>query len=133
MPSDDDKDKIAKALDLTPLEQNTPKSIVIDPIDNDVQLDFQYTRMNLKNVIESGAHALDEMIEIAKSSQQPRAFEVVATLINTLAGANKDLLDLNKKYKDLMPESSRPSNVTNNLFVGSTSELLQLLKKKVEN
>ena len=132
MPNDD-KDKIAKALDLTPLEQSTPKSIVIDAIDNDVQLDFQYTRMNLKNVIESGAHALDEMIEIAKSSQQPRAFEVVATLINTLAGANKDLLDLNKKYKDLMPESSRPSNVTNNLFVGSTSELLQLLKKKVEN
>jgi hypothetical protein len=71
------------------------------------------------------------MIEIAKSSQQARSFEVVATLISTLSTANKDLLDLNKKYKDLSGELT-PRNVTNNLFVGSTSELLQALKNKVE-
>jgi hypothetical protein len=55
----------------------------------------------------------------------------VATLISTLSTANKDLLDLNKKYKDLSGELT-PKNVTNNLFVGSTSELLQALKNKVE-
>lgn len=131
--SDDDNDKIAKALDLTPMPPSEVKPIVINAAETDIELDFQYTRMNLKNVIESGVHALDEMIEIAKSSQQPRAFEVVATLINTLSGANKDLLDLNKKYRDLAPENASPTKVTNNLFVGSTSELLQMLKKKVED
>jgi hypothetical protein len=128
MPKDD---KIAKALDLTPVEPTSPRQIVIEPMQDDVHLDFQYTRMNLKQVIEQGVHALDEMIEIAKSSQQARSFEVVATLISTLSTANKDLLDLNKKYKDLSGELT-PKNVTNNLFVGSTSELLQALKNKVE-
>jgi hypothetical protein len=129
MPPKDDK--IAKALDLTPVEPTSPRQIVIEPMQDDVHLDFQYTRMNLKQVIEQGVHALDEMIEIAKSSQQARSFEVVATLISTLSTANKDLLDLNKKYKDLSGELT-PRNVTNNLFVGSTSELLQALKNKVE-
>jgi len=129
MPPKDDK--IAKALDLTPVEPTSPRQIVIEPMQDDVHLDFQYTRMNLKQVIEQGIHALDEMIEIAKSSQQARSFEVVATLISTLSTANKDLLDLNKKYKDLSGELT-PRNVTNNLFVGSTSELLQALKNKVE-
>jgi hypothetical protein len=129
MPPKDDK--IAKALDLTPVEPTSPRQIVIEPMQDDVHLDFQYTRMNLKQVIEQGVHALDEMIEIAKSSQQARSFEVVATLISTLSTANKDLLDLNKKYKDLSGELT-PKNVTNNLFVGSTSELLQALKNKVE-
>lgn len=132
MPPKDDK--IAKALDLTPVEPTAPRQLVIEPMQDDIHLDFQYTRMNLKQVIEQGVHALDEMIEIAKSSQQARSFEVVATLIGTLSSANKDLLDLNKKYKDLSDGSSpsSKSGVTNNLFVGSTSELLQMLKNKVE-
>jgi len=129
MPPKDDK--IAKALDLTPVEPTSQRQIVIEPMQDDVHLDFQYTRMNLKQVIEQGIHALDEMIEIAKSSQQARSFEVVATLISTLSTANKDLLDLNKKYKDISGELT-PKNVTNNLFVGSTTELLQALKNKVE-
>jgi hypothetical protein len=129
MPKDD---KIAKALDLTPVESTQARQLVIEPMQDDIHLDFQYTRMNLKQVIEQGVHALDEMIEIAKSSQQARSFEVVATLISTLSTANKDLLDLNKKYKDLNDGSSPKGGVTNNLFVGSTSELLQMLKHKVE-
>jgi hypothetical protein len=125
-------DKIAKALDLTPMEPTNPRHLVIEPMQDDIHLDFQYTRMNLKQVIEQGVHALDEMIEIAKSSQQARAFEVVATLVSTLSNANKDLLDLNKKYKDLNDGQSSKGGVTNNLFVGSTTELLQMLKNKVE-
>jgi len=130
MPKKDDK--IAKALDLTPMESTNPRQLVIEPMQDDIHLDFQYTRMNLKQVIEQGVHALDEMIEIAKSSQQARAFEVVATLVSTLSNANKDLLDLNKKYKDLNDGQSSKGGVTNNLFVGSTTELLQMLKNKVE-
>jgi hypothetical protein len=80
MPKDD---KIAKALDMTPMEPTSQRQIIIEPMQDDVHLDFQYTRMNLKQVIEQGIHALDEMIEIAKSSQQARSFEVVATLIST--------------------------------------------------
>lgn len=119
-------DKIAQSLGLEPLEKEAPV-IKINAAETDIETDFQYTRMNLQNVIEQGAHALDEMIEIAKQSQQPRAFEVVSTLINALSAANKDLMELNKRYKDLSPESVKKNTVTNNLFVGSTSELLKLI------
>jgi len=117
---------IADALNMAPMEPSN-SVITINAAETNIEQDFQYTRMNMQNVIEQGAHALDEMIEIAKASQQPRAFEVVATLISTLSAANKDLMELNKRYKDLSPESIKKNNVTNNLFVGSTTELLKLI------
>ena len=119
-------DKIAQSLGIEPLEKEAPV-IKINAAETNIEQDFQYTRMNLQNVIEQGAHALDEMIEIAKQSQQPRAFEVVSTLINALTAANKDLMEINKRYKDLSPESVKKNTVTNNLFVGSTTELLKLI------
>jgi uncharacterized protein YllA (UPF0747 family) len=119
-------DKIAESLGLEPVEKEKPV-ITINAAETDIEKDFQYTRYNLQNVIEQGAHALDEMIEIAKQSQQPRAFEVVSTLINTLAAANKDLMEINKRYKDMSPESVKKNTITNNLFVGSTSELLKMI------
>jgi len=45
---------------------------------------------------------------------------------------NKDLLELQKRKKDLMISSDNKTgevNVNNALFVGSTTELLKLLKK----
>ena len=125
--SSPENDKIAQSLGLTPLDNDNKPVITINAAETNIEQDFQYTRMNLQTVIEQGVHALDEMIQIAKASQQPRAFEVVATLVNTLANANKDLMELNKRYKDLSPESVKKNNVTNNLFVGSTAELLKMI------
>ena len=73
------------------------------------------------------------MLDVAQRSQHPRGYEVVATLINSLASANKDLLDLIKKKKDLeQSNNGGPSTVNNNLYIGSTADLLKLLKKPNE-
>ena len=119
-------DVIANSLDLVPLNQIKPKS---DHINDD----YEYARGSMINVIEKGQEALNDMLDVAQRSQHPRGYEVVATLINSLASANKDLLDLIKKKKDLQQTSEGgPSTVNNNLYIGSTADLLKLLKKPNE-
>jgi len=94
------------------------------------EIDFQYARENLYNLIERGQDGLEELLEIAKASQHPRAFEVVGQLVDKLTTTNKELLNLHKSKKDIRSEKSGPTSVNNNLFVGSTAELQKFLKKE---
>lgn len=98
--------------------------------DDDISKDYRYARENLYDVIERGTEALDYLLELAKASEHPRAFEVVGTLTKTLVDANKDLLEIQKKVRDLQAEDKKetPQNVTNALFVGSTADLQKLIK-----
>ena len=96
---------------------------------DDSETDFQYARENLYNLIERGQDGLEEMLEIAKSSEHPRAMEVFGQLIGKLTETNKELLNLHKAKKDISQDTSSPKNVSNNLFVGSTAELQRFLKK----
>ena len=56
---------------------------------DDSDTDFQYVRENLYNLIERGQDGLEEMLEIAKSSEHPRAMEVFGQLIGKLTETNK--------------------------------------------
>ena len=114
--------------DLVEVEKEKPSVSVPQDVDND----YKYARENLYGVIEKSTDALDNLIDLAKASEHPRAFEVVAQLTKTLVDANKDLLDIQKKVKDLKREDKRenPKNVTNALFVGSTAELQKMISGK---
>ena len=89
--------------------------------DDDSETDFQYARENLYNLIERGTDGLEELLEIAKQSEHPRAFEVVQQTIGQLTTTNKELLNLHKTKKDMRTEKGGPTSVNNNLFVGSTA------------
>ena len=116
-------DVIANSLDLQPIEDN--KKAVRDSIVDD----FEYARGNMIAVIEKGQEALSGILDVAGMSQHPRSYEVVATLVKAVADANKDLLELAKKRKDLEKvENGGPQTVNNNLYLGSTADLLKLLK-----
>ena len=124
-------DQIAQTLDLAPLDQQ-PVAVVSNYGDTQVTDDFEYARGNLIAAIEKGQEALTSIVDVAGMSQHPRAFEVVATLLKTVADANKDLLELQKRKKDLTGINPAPTTVNNNLFVGSTAELQKLIKKQNE-
>jgi hypothetical protein len=98
-------------------------------VDSDLDSDFATARNNLHQIINQGSDALEEALIVAKTSEHPRAFEVVGQLIKTLVDANKDLLDIQKKLKDLkrVDEKDAPQTINNSIFVGSTSELQQLI------
>jgi len=84
------------------------------------------------SAIEKGQEALNGILEVAGMSQHPRAYEVAATLVKATVDASKDLMELSKRKKDLdKPKEgeSGPNRVTNNMFVGTTAELLKMLKQ----
>jgi len=129
MSEDDNKrnDSIAQVFDLEPLE---PQEHEVQEKPEDYTKDYEYARNNLIDLIEEGTKAFKEISDIAQQSESARAFEVSATYFKSLVDANKDLLELAKKRKELQPEKLKePGKTTNNnLFVGSTSELLQMMK-----
>jgi hypothetical protein len=101
-------------------------------IAKDLDTDYEYTRNNLKAIIEKGSEALDGILELAKESEHPRAYEVVGQIIKNVADVNRQLIDLQKDIKGLKKADSGPKNVTNALFIGSTHDLQKLLKGKLD-
>lgn len=120
-------DSIATALDLAPLDMS--RDVVTFNSDQKVNDDFEFARANLIAAIDKGQEALSGILDVATMSQHPRSYEVVATLVKAVSDANKDLLELQKRHRELTGQTTNPSTINNNLFVGSTTELQKLLKK----
>ena len=95
----------------------------------DLTQDYDFSRDQYQNLIEKGNDALEELLTIAKEGEQPRAFEVATQLINSLTATTKELLVLQKTKKEI-EKTDKPVKNENNLFVGSTKELQELLEMK---
>lgn len=85
-----------------------------------------------------GQDVVNDMANIAKQSDHPRAFEVTGQLIKTVAETAKDLLSLQKQKKELSApaagEAPKQIGTQNNIvFSGSTTDLIKMLKNKNEN
>ena len=123
------KEKIAEAL-----SKNMPISAPLEsspPVD-DLQVDYDVSRETYKELIDKGNVAIDLMMELARDSQHPRAFEVLAGLLKTQADNTDKLADLQKKLQTLRNgpkgKSSTSEKVTNNnVFVGSTTDLQRFI------
>ena len=105
--------------------------------DGNVDNDFEYSRQIYHDILAKGSSALDDMMEVARATEHPRAFEVLATTMKTLADVNGSLLDLHKKKKDIRKKDDKVAlplagNTTNNLFVGSTTDLQKMLLQQNE-
>jgi len=125
--------EISDSLGMVPLPENETTTLTKVPASDskveNADKDYEYARENFYNVIEKGTYALEEMLEVAKASEHPRAYEVVSTIMKTLVDANKDLVTMSdKKVKDAPQEEQGQGTVNNNLFVGSTNELQKVLK-----
>ena len=133
MNSDTRIDEILEITSLVPTSEIKPESTtrVIPQNGKDDDIDYNYARENYYNLIERNQDAVEEMLEIAKQSEHPRAFEVVGQLIKSGLDANKELMALHKTKKELSIEKGgSTTNVNNAVFVGSTAELQKLLKVK---
>jgi len=99
---------------------------------NSIEPDADYSRANYYNLIEKGNEALDGILEVAKESQHPRAYEVAANMIKNLSDVTEKLMILQKQQQDLKPKEAMPTNITVDkaVFVGSTTELLKKLKNE---
>lgn len=98
--------------------------------EKNIKDDFEYSRATYYELLEKGKESLMDMMEVARSSEHPRAYEVLSNLIKNMADVNDKLMELNKKKKDLdkKEEQKQVGNTTNNLFVGTTADLQKLLQ-----
>ncbi len=99
--------------------------------DDNVKNDYDYSRDTLYELIEKGKDALENMVEVARESEHPRAYEVLSGLIKNVSDTNDKLMDLNKKQKQ-MNETEKPAQVENqqnNYYLGSTADLQKLLRE----
>ena len=127
-------DKLNEVLGIAEEVIEEKKEVVVTPTavpaNTDPDVDFETGRENLYKLLEKGNEAIDGILNLAKEGEHPRAYEVAGQLIKTLSEVSQDLLGLQEKMKKIKDvPNNAPKNVTNALFVGSTTELTKILKK----
>ena len=129
-------EKLSEALDTgfetkeisKPIPPNA-REIEVQAVDS--EKDYWLVRKNMKELIKQGEDAIDGILNVATQGDAPRAYEVAAQMIKTVAEVNKDLIDLHKKVKDINKEEVNINNTTNqSIYVGSTSDLQDLINQE---
>jgi len=121
---------IENAVEIIPPKQveviNTPHE------DDDIKADYNLSRKTFRSLIDKGNAAMENLTDLAKESESPRAYEVLATMMRTIADTTKDLYDLQKKTKDLRGSRRDEPSITveKAVFVGKPSDLLKKIKEQ---
>jgi len=119
---------LSEVLDVEPIDSKPMTQLIaFSNIDDDAE----FARQNIRELIQKGNDAVEGILHVAKESEHPRAYEVAANLIKNLSDLNKDLMEIQKRKKDLAPQEYKNSgniNVDKAVFVGSTTELVKFLK-----
>jgi hypothetical protein len=129
-------DKLSEALDTEFKTKELSKPIpvhatAIEVKAVDSEKDYWLVRKNIKELIQTGQEAIDGILKVATEGDAPRAYEVAAQMIKTVADVNKDLIDLHKKVKEINKEEVNINNTTNqSIYVGSTSDLQDLINQE---
>jgi uncharacterized protein YicC (UPF0701 family) len=126
-----------KIFDVTPVEVTESKPLVPTK-SNSEELDlkqdltdaYEQSKSNLQDIIDQGKDAMDEILQIAKAGQHPRAFEVYGTLLKNMVEANDRLLKMQKEMREMdgKKKDNGDTKIDKAIFVGSTAELSKILK-----
>jgi hypothetical protein len=127
---------LSELLDVTPIPEEKKERLPTvsasynkPDIESDLTDAYQQSKENLQGIIDQGHEAMEEILNIAKAGQHPRAFEVYGTLLKNMVDANKELLNIQKQMRE-MDKKKEVNNTTIDkaIFVGSTADLGKLLK-----
>jgi hypothetical protein len=130
--------KVEQKIEDLPIVQEEPN--LIDPkgvdkiLQDDLMKDYDTSRRALQDIVKKGNNAIDDILEIARESEHPRAFEVAATMIKNVAEVNEKLINLQKQMKDITGAKNQAQlNVGKAaIFVGSTAELSKMIKNEIK-
>jgi hypothetical protein len=123
---------LSEIFDVEPIKEVSKEEILSAVVEyaDPVNADADFARENIRELVSQGNQAVNELMLIARDGQHPRAFEVLSGLMKNLADMNKDLLEIQKRKKDLAPKAESQNNLSIDkaVFVGSTAELVKMLK-----
>lgn len=109
---------------------------VMSDEENEINDDYDYARSRYYSLAEKGEEAIELMLDLARESEHPRAFEVLSNMLKQNAEVADRLMDLQKKKKEvrLIDQKQIPNgNMTqNNVYVGSTTDLQRMLHKRMD-
>lgn len=128
-------DSLSQVFGIEPQKQEVLPAVVDQEHDtihtsDKIESDYDHARDNLRELLMQGKSALETALSVAKSSEHPRAFEVVGGLMKQLADINQQLMDVHQQKRKLEEPSKKENtrNTTNNaIFVGSTAELSKMI------
>lgn len=134
---------LSESFDLIPVKTNDV--VLYDDkkqIPDSIEEDIESVRENLYNLLEKGENALEDLSEIAKAEESPRAFEVLNSMLNTMSDISMKIIEIEErkaKIKKMNAEvnkgdsESSPTTVNNNsvVFVGTTQELQEQIKNRL--
>ena len=134
---DDTFEQLDKTFDIVaeaPKAIKKPKkeTLVLSEKSDDMERDYAYVRSNLYDMVEKMSEAVSDALEVAQQSEHPRAFEVCMNGAKATAEVAEKLTELHMKTKALEaehPDAPKPQTVQNNMFVGSTADLMMALKE----
>ena len=101
---------------------------------NTANNDFEYARQIYHDLLAKGSESMEEMMEVARATEHPRAFEVLSNMMKNISDINGNLMDMHKKKKDFEQKDQKAlpqGQTTNNVFVGSTSDLQRMLQNEM--
>jgi hypothetical protein len=138
--NDDDSDPLNNSLGIGPIVPSnfskTISNLVTQAKNDSAKEDFTFARANIREVVETGNDAIHKLSQIADQTQDPKAFEVISKLMTVMVSANKELLEIQQKIR-ILEKSDEPHHndakadiVNNNLFVGTSAQLLDLINNK---
>ena len=93
----------------------------------DINDDYKFSRDTYKELISTGMGSLDSLAEIARESEHPRAFEVLAKSIKDIGDVTDKLMSLQKNKQELVGKKEESKVTNNNMFIGSTTDLQRML------
>ena len=96
---------------------------------DDVIKDYEYARGNLYSLIDKGQEAVNGALDLAMSSDHPRAYEVAGQLIKHVGDVADKLMALQKDKKNVKEEGAKKVVTNNAFFMGSTADLQKMLKQ----
>lgn len=130
--------EIADALDVTPIQPETTdlvplinNPLVVEYVKGNTE--FDTAKGNVENILRVGTNAVNDLLDLAKLSQDPRSYRVLNEMLATLTTANRELMEIKLKeveIRKMEQEEDKPQTVNNNLYVASTSEIIELLQRK---
>ena len=101
---------------------------------NTANNDFEYARQIYHDLLAKGSESMEEMMEVARATEHPRAFEVLSNMMKNISDINGNLMDMHKKKKDFDQKEQKAlpqGQTTNNVFVGSTADLQRMLQDEM--
>lgn len=115
------------------METKTQKLTSTSTKNTKIDADFERVRRDLFDLAGQGDEAIELMLELARESEHPRAFEVLGQLIKQNAEIGEKILKLHKSKKEVDKEDDIPAlgqqaATNNNVFIGSTAELQKMLR-----